>query len=414
MNKEKLLAKGIEIPKGFSAGFSRAVVNPLPGTGLSGWGNPKVRLSGEVLDDLMHTCTALCDGENIFLLLSHDVLSVRDVMLDHLAERVAEEYGIPAENIIMNATHTHCAPLMGWRGFPGTDDYMNRFWEAVYRITDEAIRDLAPATLRVGQTHTNQLNHVRRYISKKDGSFIGNWPKWQYPEDARHETMPDTLLQVMHLVREEKKDIILCNWQCHPCSDVAGERKTEVSADWIGTMRTEVEERFDAHFSYHQGACGNLVTSSRIVGEMSLSASYKVKGKFLCQAVKEAMDAAFPMETGPFKAKRVNFVATYTSEAKAREKEGDTTRLYLNALSIGPVAFASVPCEYHDTCGKAIRDGAPFKATFLCGYSNGYFSYIPANFCWENGGYEVKKCLFVRGTGEKMVTALTEALTEIR
>ncbi len=410
---EKLLERKISLPEGFSAGFARETVNPIPGTGMSGWGNPKVRLSGEILDDLMHTCTALSDGKTIFLLYSHDVLSVRDAMVDQLAKHVWEEYGIPAENIIMNATHTHCGPLMGWRGFPGTDDYMDRFWEAMYRITEEAIRDLAPATLKIGQNHTKGLNYVRRYISKADGSFLGNWPKWQYAADARHETLPDTLMQVLLLEREEKKNIILCNWQCHPCSDIAGQLKTEISADWVGSMRTAVEERFDAHFSYHQGSAGNLVTSTRIVGEQYI-ANYRVKGKYLCQALKEALDGAFAVQTGPFKAVRKNFKARYTEEAKQREKGGDTATLYLNALTIGDVAFASVPCEYHDTCGKAIRDGSPFKMTFMCAYSNGYFSYIPANFCWENGGYEVRKCLFVRGTGEQMVTELHHALTEIR
>ncbi len=405
--------KNITIPQGFSAGFARETVNPIPGTGMSGWGNPKVRLSGEILDDLMHTCTALSDGENIFLLYSHDVLSIRDKMVDQLAKHVEEEYGIPAENIIMNATHTHCGPLMGWRGFPGTDDYMDRFWEAMYRITEAAIRDLAPATLKIGQTHTKGLNYVRRYLSKKDGSFIGNWPKWQYASDARHETEPDTLMQAILLEREEKKNIILCNWQCHPCSEIAGELKTEISSDWVGTMRAEVEERFDAHFSYHQGSAGNLVTVSRIVGEQCMN-NYRVKGKYLCQALKEALDDAYEVQPGPFKAVRKKFKATYTEKAKKSEKEGDTATLYLNALTIGDVAFASVPCEYYDGCGKAVRDGSPFKMTFMCAYSNGYFLYIPANFCWENGGYEVKKCSFVRGTGEQIVTELHRALNEIR
>ena len=65
--KERLDKLEISLPQGFSAGYARAVVNPMEGTGLSGWGNETVRVSTEILDDICVTCTALSDGEKVFL-----------------------------------------------------------------------------------------------------------------------------------------------------------------------------------------------------------------------------------------------------------------------------------------------------------------------------------------------------------
>ena len=51
--------------------------------------------------------------------------------------------------------------------------------------------------------------------------------------------------------------------------------------------------------------------------------------------------------------------------------------------------------------------------TFACGYTNGANRYIPAAFCWNNGGYEVKSCFFECGTGEKMARHHIDKLWEL-
>ena len=263
MNTEKMKAMGIKLPEGFSVGFGREIVNPLPGTGMAGWGNETKRLSEEVVDDLMVTCTAVCDSETVLLIYSQDNGFSDINIFKKVTAHLEETFGIPGENVIINATHTHCAPGMFNPGAPGMEDYLSRYYAAVYAIAEGALRDLAPAKILIGRTYTKDLSFVRRYISRHDGSFIGNWPKLQYDFDARHETRPDEMLQVMRFEREGKKDVVLCNWQCHPCSDrLAGEMESKASSDWVGIARAEIEEREDILFSYHQGACGNVVSTS--------------------------------------------------------------------------------------------------------------------------------------------------------
>ncbi len=414
MLQEKLKEQNLTLPEGFSAGYAREVVNPMEGTGMAGWGNQNIRVSTEILDDIQVTCTALSDGKTVFLFFTCDVVGMDQSIYRFVLERLADRYGIPAENVILNGTHTHSGPAVNASKAPGMEDFRTRFFAALEETAGKAIADLAPATAMIGRTDTCGMNYVRRYLSKKDGSFLGNWPKPLDPDEARHESDPDPRLQVIRFVREEKKDIVMVNWQCHPCSNgLAGELRSQISPDWIAPMRADVEEKLDVHFAYHQGACGNLVSSTHLLCEKN-NINYKRKGKELYYYVKKALECAFPVSVGEFKAVRNEFVALRSPDWMERMKAtADREIMYLTDLSIGDIAFASVPLEWHDACGKSVREGSPFKMTFVCGYSNGYQGYVPAAYCWENGGYEVKKCHFLRGTGEKIAQHHMQVLTEL-
>ncbi len=413
MNSHAFKSAGAALPQGFSAGFGRRTVNPEAGTCLAGFGNPN-RLSEKVVDDLMITCTALCDSEQILLIYSLDLCSTRESMVERVVSCLGEKFGIPAENIILNATHTHCGPDLHEVGHAGIEAYREQYFASLEEAGREAILDLTPCEIKVGRTYTEGISFVRRYLSKHDGSFIGNWPKPQKSEDAYHETRPDEMLQVIRFVREEKKDIVLCNWQCHPCSGrLAGEMRTDVSSDFIGPMREALEAEEEILFSYQQGACGNVVSGTKIITEMT-PLNYRIKGMILCGAVKEALKAAYPVKAGKIRA--VKEELSLKRNAAFMEKWKVTTdaeTLHLSTVSIGDVAFATAPCELHDACGRFIREGSPFKMTFFCGYTNGGHGYIPASFCWENGGYEVNKCHFHRGAGERIVRHHLEQLGKL-
>ena len=81
-------------------------------------------------------------------------------------------------------------------------------------------------------------------------------------------------------------------------------------------------------------------------------------------------------------------------------------------MFFGELGFAANSCEMFDTNGMEVKAASPFKMTFVCAYSNGTVSYIPAEFCWDVGGYEVKMCHFERGAGEKIAKELVCMLNE--
>ncbi len=415
--KEKLEKLGIALPEGFSAGFCRKVVNPTEPIGLGGYGSEAKRTSCEIMDDICVTVTALSDGEQVILFISSDTLHTGYAVYEKAAGILEEKFGISKEYIVFNSTHTHAGPSVH-RGVacPGLTAYAPIYYGGIEEATEEALRDLTPSVPHIGAIDTQGLNFVRRYISRADGSFLGNWLRpSRSAEEARHETPADERLQVIRWVRPEKKDIVMVNWQCHPCSPhVAGEYGTVISPDWVAPMRNFAEENLgDVHVVYHQGACGNLISGTGILNEKS-NTDYKRKGRELAYYIGQALKEAHPVETGKIRLICEKIPGKLNKEWK--EKSGEKVDFYplqLTTIAIGDLAFATVPCEWHDTCGRSVREASPFKMTFIHGYTNGANRYIPAAFCWNNGGYEVKSCYFECGTGEKLARHHMDKLWEL-
>ncbi len=398
----------IALPDGFSAGFGRETVNPAKGTALGGWSTAGSRLSETVVDDIMVTCTAVSDGENIALLFSSDTIHVAASMAKNVANIAEKEFGVPAENVVMNATHSHSSPALYDSSDAGISKYLKKYYAAAEEIIDGALRDLAPANMLAGTANTENLSYVRRYVSMDGKTYIGGSgiPAGQDPAQVRHETEADTELRVLKFDRSDKKDIVLCNWQCHPTT-TSSEMSTGVSADWVGFLRAKAEKDLDIHFSYQQGAAGNVVPSTKIKGEKSNSNHIK-HGEAIADVVKTALNNAIPIRSGKVLAKQITFTADRSSPTDYKK----TMDALLTVISFGDVGIGTLPGELHDTLGKELREKSPFAITLFFGYTNGTVGYLPAEFAYANGGYEVNSCRFVKGTPEKMVSELLGMLKE--
>ena len=153
--KEKLNAVEIAIPKEFSAGFCRKVINPEEPIGLGGYGSEAQRVSKDIMDDICISCTALSDGEQIVLFFSSDTLHTSYAVYEKAANLLEEKFGISKEYVIFNSTHTHSGPSVH-RGVacPGLDQYAPIYYGGVEAAAEEALRDLAPASAFIGFTDT--------------------------------------------------------------------------------------------------------------------------------------------------------------------------------------------------------------------------------------------------------------------
>ncbi len=404
----------IVYPEGFSVGFGREIVTPPSGTGLAGYGGTD-RVSKSVLDDLKLTCTAICDGENVVLLYSTDLTKMGGGIAEVAKKQLNQAYGIPAENIMFNATHTHSAPGFSTSNFAGAKKYLPLYYAAVVKTAGDALRDLEEASALYGTGNTVELNYVRRYISLIDGSPVSkNVSYGQDPTKVAHESKPDTELQIIKFDRATKKDVILCNWQCHPTGP-GGEKNYEVSADWIGSLRDSVEQEADVLFSFHQGAAGNLAQGGKIQGDKSWGGSLYVEhGKEIAKVALSVMQNLTPVQTGKIQARRFVLTAEYKEEIlSGKQQKLYSSQIDLGAITMGEIAFALCTGEPHDTMGVTVKDSSPYKATFFCGYTNGDNGYIPSAFAYPNKGYEVESTNYAPGTGEAIVAELLKNLGEM-
>ena len=75
----------------------------------------------------------------------------------------------------------------------------------------------------------------------------------------------------------------------------------------------------------------------------------------------------------------------------------------LNIITVGDVAFTTLPMEFFDTTGKQIKEGSPFEMTILLGYACSKGQYVADIGAWEHGGYESYKTYYQKGTAEEAV-----------
>ena len=389
------------LPTAFSVGAAKAIVNPPLGISLAGHGveNAKTRLSTENWDEIAICCTALSDGEDVALLFTFDCSCIAEHIAEPMLKLLEEKFGIPEKNVLLQATHTHAGPVMYSRHevFKKVGEYLDTlFHPALLKVTEEALQDLSPARLFIGRGKTEKLNYVRRYISRVDGSFLGNWPeKGQDGTKIMHESEPDEEMQVIRFERDGKKDVILVNWQCHPTSS-GGSKKTNTSSDWPGIVRKTVGEKEDAVCVFHQGAAGNLIPYSAIEGEKGYPGdAFREHGALISQVALDILKTKMePAETGKILSTKEQF--------PMKRKDGRDTTIPLSVIAMGDIAFAATPNETFCQNGKEVKDSSPFKMTFFCELTNGDRGYIPAAECFRNGGYEIRTCPHGEGAGERI------------
>ena len=78
----------------------------------------------------------------------------------------------------------------------------------------------------------------------------------------------------------------------------------------------------------------------------------------------------------------------YASEALELAKYPERVPVRLQAIRIGELGIAAVPCEVFAETGLAIKAQSPLRPTFTIELANGYNGYLPTPEQHELGGYE--------------------------
>lgn len=432
----------ITYPKGYSVGY--ATVDISGQTPIAYFGG----IAKSVHDPLLLTCTAICDGENVALIMTADLKK----MLDNVAKRsldiIEKEFGIPAANVIISCTHSHSAPDAG-SSAEGNVPWMQQYYKKLPQVVEAALRDLdVVEAAYTGKANTEHpIAFVRRYLCA-DGVYRMNPSTSDKP--VSHESEADPEFRTIRFDRKNAKDVLLVNFQTH-YGGATSTYKEQLSADFVHPFRQKAEKKWDCEFAYYSGAGGNINFNSMLPGERyydtwldaidgfmetteaCLKAEEKVElGKIQTQRsivaakvrhdseervarAKEVRDAGYETEAGKALMQKYGFDGYYdASFTVVRSELGETLDVPLNAVSFGDLAWAAYPYEMFDTNGKEVRDGSPFKTTFICTLSGGAFGYIPSQLGYSHGGYETYNCRFVGGTGEQLAQESIRLLNECK
>ena len=446
--------------KCLKVGHARIDITPTEPVPLTGYGNSHRRISVGVLDPLLATCVVFKDtNNNTLVLCTVDMCHLSERVWPLVVEQASVKWGIPKETIYLAATHTHSGPDYQQDLCESSGHYREFLIESLVQVIGAALTDCKNATIETASTTNEGLNFVRHYLME-DGSYAGdNFGDRKTKKVLHSVTQPDRNIQMIKIVRDGEKDILMVNWQAHPAlastgtSEYGKQNRFYVTSDYVGVTRRVVEERTGMHFAFFQGACGNI--SSRTYDpKESVTRNHVEYGEQLAEFIIKGLDGFRPVAASEVGAKSILYHGkTDHSEdhllpyaeivAEEWKNSGDYDKckelgapygintcyhamsilrkvtmgeyldMNLGAGKVGDIGFAFIPYEPFDTNGMYIKENSPFAMTFVLGYTNGYFNYIPSKLGFDYSCYERNQCKHERGTGEAVAEAIVDALNEL-
>lgn len=181
---------------------------------------------------------AIADTVGWFARYDADVCPTNDCGILDVRTDAAADLGIPIDNVIVGSTHTHAGAdtYGGWGGIPTW--YRAQLREAAVAAVKQAVANLEPAAIRVGETHLRSRNNERRdtYYSTTDTG--ATWLQAQRPAD----------------------NSVIATWSTfagHPT--IVGD--PILHADWPGATARRLEARYGGVGLLFEGGLGNVSIS---------------------------------------------------------------------------------------------------------------------------------------------------------
>lgn len=154
----------------FRAGAATSNITPELGSSINGGFQDGKAL---VIHDELHArCLALDDGQTKLVFVVADSCVIGRGIFDEAKKRVNEATGLPMENMMMSATHSHSCGTLQAVGQSEPNPIYQRF--VARRIADgvrRALNNLAPAKIGHGSASVPQQVFNRRW-KMKSGSIL--------------------------------------------------------------------------------------------------------------------------------------------------------------------------------------------------------------------------------------------------
>ena len=403
----------------------------------------------DVLSHIYATCVALHDGNKTVLVYTIDTKNIGPEESAQLRIKIYAATKVPSQNITICPTHNHSVPKLGdLKSKPENAKWTTKVHDAMIQAGKEAVADLSDAKIYTATGKTTGMAFVRRYLLA-DGTYTGihNGNKSTAPVVA-YETEADDTVQVVRFVRDDKKDVLIANWQAHVAHAIVA-NPGAITADLVGFARDKAESLDDdVLFALYIGASGNINLTSKVPGTGKYNDSYVDVGNALGNVIIESCNNMQRVHAGKINVSHKNlkvevrkddeetvrraqelnalsegsgqyqallekygFNSKYEVSAIIKRANGAATdNFYISAFSVGDIGFVSVPYEMFDTNGMQIKEGSPREMTFVLTNANGWAAYIPSADAVPHGGYEVYTTKYVFGTAESMVEELLTML----
>ncbi len=404
------------------AGCAQQVITPPVGTSLAGYFHDRVAES--VRDDLYaHALVIEHEGTRIAL-VSCDLICVSEDVADPAKELIAAEAGVPAENVLICATHTHTGPEVRESGVvPLNKEWATGLPRLIADAVAAAAHSMFDATLRAGRAQAEGYS-FNRLFRLKDGTEL--FGKGGREDQVIAEAGPvDPELQTLSVHDQEGRlRALAVNFAVH--ADVIGGGSANfISADWPGELARNIAAVYgeDVVTLLLQGTSGDINHRAHDPTHLPQGGPAKAvqMGRGLAGVAMHALERAEPMtEPALDGAVEVLAIPYYTRDEaiwaeiealKAKPEpnpferyiierteawpyDGQDASVPVQVLRVGDVAIVGLPAEIFVRIGLEIKHFSPAPFTFVVELANARAStYVPTTDQAERGAYGAKPIL---------------------
>ena len=436
-----------------TAGTAKTNITPPVGTPMAGYYSARGAVGTH--DPLFaHALVIESDGVKIAL-VSLDLITTTFRLVEESRKRIAELCGIPGEQVMISATHSHTGPVLG-DGLAYGDalggnnalakDYAANLPKIIADTVKAADDARKPAIVSQAVGREDDLAFVRRF-HMADGS-VGWNPGKKNPKVLRPTAPTDPAVPIVVCADLQGKPFaVYVNFAMH-LDTVGG---LNYSADYPYFLRKALADVYgdDLITVFTTGCCGDInhINVNTAAPQKGTGEAARL-GTRLAASVLKAWEKLEPLADGPIRfrkamielelypvtpeerdagkavlaklATEVKPVPAFLDQVTAFRASDVAARLgkpllvEVQVLTVGPdLAFVSLPGEIFVELGLAIKAHSPFRNTIVAELANGSVGYIPTRTAYPQGAYEVLSARMAAGGGEKLVDAALKDLNDL-
>ncbi|MEK7405269.1 MAG: neutral/alkaline non-lysosomal ceramidase N-terminal domain-containing protein [Acidobacteriota bacterium] len=407
-----LFAFALALGADWKAGVAKVAITPRKPLCMVGFG-ARTKLSEGSVHDLYAKALALEDRSGRpAVLVTTDLVGFNAALARNIAYQAEKQYRLSRDRLMLNSSHTHSGPALTnpivfwgssctnpeqWRD---VEEYTREVEGKVVAVIGAALKDLRPARLSFGRTQVGFAVNRRRMTEKGIVSFV---PNPDGPVDL------DVPLLRVDSERGRLRGVVF-GYACHASAVLA--QVYQFNGDYPGFAQQWLEERHpDAVAFFLAGCGGDIMAHPR--GTVEHARNY---GETLAAAVDKAMGESLASLRNPlipaFEVFPVAFARPPSrAELERRLQDKDpAVRRHAQELLKMLDQHGRLPADYPfplqvwqfgqdltliALAGEPVVDYAlrlkrelGAERSWVAGYSNDVFAYIPSLRVLQEGGYE--------------------------
>ena len=399
-------------PAEWKAGIATVVITPDKPMWMAGYAARNKPSEGKI-HDLHAKVLALEDAQGTRLVVvTVDLIGIPRPTRDWLEKHVTARYGVPRDALLLNASHTHCGPViretrysiygntlygLSEEQIQQSNQYVEDLQEKLLKLIGQALDKLTPAKL--GYTHARAGFAMNRRLITE--SSVRNSPNPDGPVD--HD------VPVLRIdTPDGKLRAVMFGYACH-CTTLSF---YQFCGDYAGFARKYIEEAHPEVTTFFIAGCG---ADQNPYPRRTLDLCMQ-HGRALANGVETALEVKARPIRGPIGAAidtvTLDFAEPPSREqleqqAKSKDKydrrhaevllkqieqNGSVRKTYPYLVQVvrfgDDLTMVALAGEVVVDYSLRLKKELPGAAVWVAGYSNDVFGYVPSVRVLREGGYE--------------------------